>query len=306
MMAQRTNETMEQMLKIATLNCEGIKRSSEYIRNYLINNSCDILCIQETWHLDDNINLFSSIHPDYLYTAISGIDSREQFVLGRPKGGVGILYKKSLCSKITPIKSSNRRVCGIKIMFTPVFSCLLLSVYLPCDNQSGTVTTEYYDCIQYVESLFNSTDCNSFMCCGDYNSSFERVNAQTECLTNFIARNNLDISWNNSVSRKDFTYSNFSLNHFSCIDHIITTKNLFNCILDNYVINEPCNPSNHNIVYLCIRIADFKHVIKANCNQELKPSCLWPKASVDDINRYQLMLDCKLKTNRTIQQKPPF
>ena len=85
---------MMDKLLISTINCEGIKRSRDYLFNYLNNSSCDILCVQETWHLDSNDDIFSVIHSDYLYTAISGVDSKESFLLGRPKGGVGIFYKK--------------------------------------------------------------------------------------------------------------------------------------------------------------------------------------------------------------------
>ena len=71
------------------------------MHHYLNDSSCDILCLQETWHLDENINLFNTINTNYLYTAISGVDSRAKILSGRPKGGVSILYKKSL-SNISP------------------------------------------------------------------------------------------------------------------------------------------------------------------------------------------------------------
>ena len=64
------------LLHITTLNCEGIKRSRDYINNYIHCSSYDILCIQETWHLDENIAFFSTISSEYLYIAKSGVDSR--------------------------------------------------------------------------------------------------------------------------------------------------------------------------------------------------------------------------------------
>ena len=48
--------------------------------NDLIESNCDVLCLQETWHLDDNINLFGTINTNYLYTAIYGVDSRDKKV----------------------------------------------------------------------------------------------------------------------------------------------------------------------------------------------------------------------------------
>ena len=96
---------------------------------------------------------------------------------------------------------------------------------LPCDNYSNAANADYVDCIDCIESLLISEHCNAFICCGDYNTSFERNIAQTECQNNFIERNNLVVSWNNPVSKKNHTYTNFSLNYFSCINHIITTHN---------------------------------------------------------------------------------
>ena len=114
-------------LRISTLNCEGIRRSRDYLNDYLTDASCDILCIQESWHLDENIAFFGTVHTDYLYTAISGIDSRDKILTGRCKGGVGIFYKKSLCSKIIPVKCKNRRICAATINLADNFLCLLLS-----------------------------------------------------------------------------------------------------------------------------------------------------------------------------------
>ena len=61
-----TNRNMMNKLHIATLNCEGLKRSRDYLFNYLTDSSCDILCIQESWHLDDNEDVFGSIRHNYL------------------------------------------------------------------------------------------------------------------------------------------------------------------------------------------------------------------------------------------------
>ena len=97
-------------LHISTLNSEGLKRSRDYLHKYLNDSSCDTLCVQESWQLDDNVDVFSTIHLNYLYTAISRIDSKESFLSGRPKGGVGIFYKKSLSNKIKQLKTTNTRV----------------------------------------------------------------------------------------------------------------------------------------------------------------------------------------------------
>ena len=200
---------MAYRLSIATLNCEGISRSTDYIRNYLSINNCDILCLQETWHLDDNMKHFNKIHTDYLFTAISGVNSKERILPGRPKGGVAILYKKRIGNKVKPIVSLNRNICGIIINFTPSFRCLPLSIYLPCDTHSiNNVNDEYTYWIDYIEYMYNNEFYNGFISCRDFNIGFNRVNAQTQCLNDFVSRNNLAVSWDHETSVRDLTYVN--------------------------------------------------------------------------------------------------
>ena len=33
-----------------------------------------ILCLQETWTIDSNINILGNIHKDFLFTGISGVE----------------------------------------------------------------------------------------------------------------------------------------------------------------------------------------------------------------------------------------
>ena len=288
---------MADRLSIATLNCEGIRRSTDYIRNYLSINNCDILCLQETWHLDDNIQYFNKIHTDYLFTAISGVNSKDRILPGRPKGGLAILYKKGIGNKVKPIKSLNRRICGIIINFTPSFRCLLLSIYLPCDTHIiNNVNDEYSSCIDYIEYMYNNEYCNGFICCGDFDTCFNRVNAQTQCLNDFVSRNNLAVTWDHENSVRDLTYVNTDLSHFSCIDHFIVSKNMFDCIINNYVVHDICNPSYHNLLSLTLSITCFNYIMNARntCTRNSKRTCNWKKASHENIAEYKSHLDEKL------------
>ena len=156
------------------------------------------------------------------------------------------------------------------------------------------INQEYSECIDYIESLYNNSNCNACICCGDYNTSFERLNAQTECLNNFSSRCNFVASWDHQASKKEFTYANMPLTHFSCIDHIIMTNNIYDCISDNFVLHDPCNPSNRNIVFLSITVTDFNNITIVNSNKRINPSCVWSKATDIHIEQYQLCLDNKL------------
>ena len=56
------------------------------INNFLTDNACDILCLQETWTIDYNINILGNIHNDFLFTGIFGVDHTVAILQGRPKG----------------------------------------------------------------------------------------------------------------------------------------------------------------------------------------------------------------------------
>ena len=64
-------------MNIFSYNCEGIKKS-DCISSLMNRTYVDIICLQETWLLDSNMCLICDIHSDYLYTGISGVDSKTQ------------------------------------------------------------------------------------------------------------------------------------------------------------------------------------------------------------------------------------
>ena len=177
--------------RILSFNCEGVKNCMSYLSNLLKDTDCDILCLQETWTLDNTIDILGSIHNNYDFTGISGV-SNDHLLRGRPSGGVEILIKKTLSKYFTFVKSPCKRISAIKIKCANNFSCLLVNVYFPCDNYSNTTVSDMYiECIDHLQSLFNNSECNSFICTGDFNTSFERGNAQCKYLTAFIECNNL-------------------------------------------------------------------------------------------------------------------
>ena len=138
------------------------------------------------------IDMLNRIHKDCMYTGISGVDSTKEILHGRPKGGVAILFKKSLAKYVSYVKSDDRRICAIKLCIKINFFCLVTNVYLPCDNFSNTVVSDgFLDCIYCIEGMLVLANCDSYILCGDFNSSFPRANAQSNCLQQFLDRNNL-------------------------------------------------------------------------------------------------------------------
>ena len=75
---------MNNTVIFSTLNREGVKQSTDYIRSYLDYSACDVIALQETWLLDGNAAYLSNICNKYMYTAVSGVDCKARFLTGRP------------------------------------------------------------------------------------------------------------------------------------------------------------------------------------------------------------------------------
>ncbi len=239
------------------------------------------------------MNSLSNIHYTYLYTGNSGMNN-DHIIRGRPYGGTAILFKKSLSRFITPITCNSKRISGIKVV-TGLFSCVILSVYLPCDSFSNHIDPVYAETISCIETIYNSIDCNSFIVCGDFNTSFSRDNAQTKYLKDFIIRNHLCNGWDHSKSVIDFTYNNLHLNHMSCIDHFIVTKNLFQSFTNMYILHESINVSSHSAVILSIDGFNYCPTIIKRSNITVSSNCNWKRASPAHLLNYTQCLNKSLE-----------
>ena len=162
---------------------------------------------------------------------------------------------------------------------------------MPCDNYSEvTVNEEYAKVIDDIEILLHENECNAHIICGDFNTSYERDNAQTRCMVEFEERNNLCNAWWNTNSVRDYTYINHSLNHRSCIDHFIVSKNIYDLILKHFVHYDSTNPSNHSLIELEF-LCETNYVHTNNTRPAANKKCMWTKANAGDLGMYKNELD---------------
>ena len=67
--------------------------------------------------------------------------------------------------------------------------------------------------------------------------------------------------------------------------------------MDNYVVYDGNNPSNHNVLYLSITNFKDMYYAKSDCiDHTTEHVCSWERASLDDIVLYKAMLDSKLES----------
>jgi len=268
---------------ICSYNCEGLARTGDYINGVLTSTNCDMMCLQETWLLDHSLCKLGDVHEDYLYSGNSGVDSSAEILRGRPYGGVAMLYGKSIAKYVKHVPIQHNRVTGNTLRVNSGMLLLVICVYLPCDNYSCTVVNaEYEHIINVIECTINSTICDAVIICGDFNTSFDRDNRQTRCLTEFMVRNNLRKCWDSPCSTSDYTYDNFVLNQRSCIDHFLCSVNVFDTSIVNSVLRDMTKE------FTCDRdpLQGIVHAPEVVTNRRA-----WQKATEHNIDQYRSELD---------------
>ena len=97
-------------------------------------NESQIILLQEHWLYPDELQLISQLNPNFSGFGISSMCLDDKFITGRPHGGIGILWGKSLSQSTNIIKYEDTRILGLEIKCNNAI-LLFLCVYLPyeCD-----------------------------------------------------------------------------------------------------------------------------------------------------------------------------
>ena len=88
------------ILNITSYNCHGVFNSCMYVQTLL--NSSDVLCIQEHYMCEDNVNFLHTMSPKHRCFARCASYYDENDAMVR-KGGVAILWKMDLNCVVTKL-----------------------------------------------------------------------------------------------------------------------------------------------------------------------------------------------------------
>ena len=122
-------------IKIMTYNstCFAADKQ-EFMAKQITSHNPDIVLIQETWLLESKRSVsLRSLHPYYLADGISSV-KEDHLLPGRPHGGLGILWRKSMSAnvKFRTIENTNR-ACAIELN-TNCGLLILINVYMPVNT----------------------------------------------------------------------------------------------------------------------------------------------------------------------------
>ena len=184
--------TLQNQLKITTLNVEGLKSNSVYVNSVLSN--CDILCLQEHWLLNFELKTINELFPDHNFSAKCMDDERPTLPKFRNRGhaGTAILWDKKIDHIIEPLPDGSDRVTAVKINCEPD-PIILINTYMPT---SGSTKADYNEILDEVYEILQKYSRFKVLWTGDLNATNQRLkpSKNDDQLRSFCIENDLKIS----------------------------------------------------------------------------------------------------------------
>ena len=231
-----------------------------------------------------------------------------QLLLGRPYGGCGILFRKSLAPFISRLKCCSTRFCALSLTTysssnNSIFDTLLINLYLPTDYGTLDSNNAFLESLGKLDGFISTQSFDNLIICGDFNVDFSRDNHNCYHLKAFMHSHNLTRA--DICSNIQYTYRRDDHTSFSWPDHILTLHYNVHLIQGVACIDSVDNFSDHlPLAFDLILQAPMSlpSVATASHNGHLHSDSLsngrvdWNKVSPDHSSDFCSFLDDPLPT----------
>ena len=218
------------LLNVVSFNCQGVKSVLPCISDLC--SRSHLVFLQETWLLPSEVCLLNDVHPSFNSCSVSSINVSERILVGRPYGGISILYHKNLTPFSQIIQYDDDRLLGISVRLNGAVY-LFINVYLTyfCDDN-------YSDYVMYMgklASILDGSDAAGVVILGDFNA--HPVNGFYAELEELCIGKDLIISDVQKLPGITFTHINQGSLTKSWLDHCVSSSTLHESIIDISVDN---------------------------------------------------------------------
>lgn len=273
---------------LVSFNCKSAKRSVDHIRDLC--QSYDIIALQETWLLPDDIQFLGDIDQQFGFTGTSAVDTAAGMLRGRPYGGVALLWNKSVFQNVSVVQCDNPRVCAINITLGQR-SFLVFSVYMPTDKVENLA--EFTNCLSLVSAIINNNNTGSVYVLGDLNAHpGEKFFEELSCFSTeqeWVCADVEVLGLNSNA----YTFISEANGSRRWLDHCVVTKAAAGSILDIYPKYDVIWSDHFPLIIEC----DFG-VIKpqiVNSKSNIVNKVLWGERKLDEIDMYSKLCHEKLR-----------
>lgn len=248
----------------------------------------DIILLQEHWLMTNNLHKLNEIDLNFQVYAVSSMNNKcsQNILIGRPFGGVAILFRKSFINNIKIMSSDEYegRYLSVKLKCAPN-DIIITNVYFPTNCAQNEYVCNVSNLHSYIENLFDN-NCNALhLIAGDFN-----FDCDVHCFGYTLFKNILDdynvVHCKLSSNSIQYTFCN-TLQQTSCIDHVFVSEALHLNVFD--VVSYDCgfNLSDH-LPILCTLKCSLSSECKIDVNNTydntLPPLVCkdrWDKADTD-------------------------
>ena len=137
-----------QICKISTFNCHGFSSSKDELK--LLCETSNIICVQEHWLFPEDVSRLNTVHTAFKSVGVSAIDPSSGIVIGRPYGGVAILWHENLDQNVMIVSLEYKWIYGIKVNSSegPLY---IFCVYLPYESYENV--DEFVQCLAILQNI---------------------------------------------------------------------------------------------------------------------------------------------------------
>ena len=283
---------MDDDLSICSFNCRSAKSSVKEIAQL-----CDthhFVLLQETWLLPNEIDFLSSIHTDFYACGHSSVDISNNILIGRPYGGTGVLYHKSLAPFVQTIDAHDPRISAI-VFHSASGPILIASIYMPTDYQDLDSLVDYQNLCGKLHSVVFDVSAVHCILAGDFQchggsrffNYFTQLANDCNLITSDIVRLN-DI----------FTYISDSGSCMSWIDHFLCSPSIDGLITDVSVLLDFVS-SDHKPMSMTLKglAAGDQHCTEPSSVNVLDHKIIfcWNNVNDNNLALYRAALDAVLR-----------
>ena len=139
---------------IASWNATGIMSSASYANNFLKKESIQVLGLSEHWLYRHSLHCLQAIHNSSNCFGVcnNALNTPSNRRVG--KGGVAILWHRSLDNQVSPLDIDSDRICGIQYRVSPNIHYYILQVYAPCSNHPIQEFRDFIDYLYVIISMY--------------------------------------------------------------------------------------------------------------------------------------------------------
>ena len=271
-----------QSLRLTSFNCHGFKSSSDFINSHL--NDSDIVALQETWLLPNELNL-TNINKNVNSFSISSVNLEDKILVGRPYGGLTFIWKNDLSKNVQIREYKDSRILGLSLSLEGK-SILILNVYVP--TNSPNYCEEFTIYMGKISAILSNCEEENVCVIGDMNAS--PGNSRFDEIKSLCRDHEMVIADVEILPQDSFSHLNHGSLTSSWIDHSLMSLRLLQSVVECKLIDD-FSTSDHCPLTLNLAVNRLPTVLPFVLNQ---PTIKWRFNDKVKLEKFQNLLDRKI------------